>query len=101
MMRWKRAGSSPYPFEASWITWVPPSLVAFRGGHAGYPNRDAGVVTFGLMADGAGTVLEVRHAFPAGDGYARFQSEWEQAWPRALARLAAYLSPLPAPSAES
>ena len=98
VLRWTRATSSPTAFEARWVEWDPPVRAAFRGGHAGYPNGDAGVVTFTLEADaaGAGTHLDVRHQVPDGAGYADLAREWGAAWPRALARLAAYLAPLPA-----
>lgn len=96
VLRWTRATSSPHAFEARWLEWDPPRRAAFRGGHAGYPNGDAGMVTFTLEVAGAHTRLEVRHEVPAGDGYAALASEWSAAWPRALARLAGYLAPLPA-----
>ena len=93
VMRWTGAKGSGLPFEARWTEWAPPSRVAFRGGHVGYPNGDAGKVTFTLAAEDVGTRLDVTHEFPASDAYARLRGEWTSAWPRALARLATYLEP--------
>jgi uncharacterized protein YndB with AHSA1/START domain len=98
VLRWTRATSSPHAFEARWVEWDPPARAAFHGGHPGYPNGDAGIVTFTLEEDAAGTHLDVRHQVPDGPGHAPLAREWGAAWPRALARLAAYLAPLPARS---
>lgn len=94
VMRWTGAKSSDVPFEARWTELASPNRAAFRGGHVGYPDGDAGTVTFALVAEGAGTRLDVTHEFPAADAYARFRGEWSSAWPRALARLAASLEPV-------
>jgi uncharacterized protein YndB with AHSA1/START domain len=98
VLRWNRADGTGPAFEARWLEWAPPAHVAFRGGHAGYPNRDAGLVRFALVADGAGTRLDVRHEFPDQAEYEARAREWAGAWPRALARLAGFLAPLPASS---
>lgn len=87
-LRWTRAASSPHPYVAQWHEFVPGVRASFRGGHAGYPNGDAGEVAFALHAEGAGTRLEVRHTFPEGAGYDALVEPWRAAWTRALARLA-------------
>ena len=93
VLNWTGPRASGVPFEARWLEVAPPTRAAFRGGHDGYPDRDAGTVTFTLATEGSGTRLEVRHGFPAHDAYASFRREWSEAWPRALARLTGYLSP--------
>lgn len=95
VMRWDRATSPGPAFEARWLVWNPPERVSFRGGHSGYPNADAGTVSFGLTPDRAGTRLTLLHEVPPGDEFARFRREWEGAWPRALQRLEKFLSPPP------
>ena len=93
VMRWERESSPGLAYEARWVVWNPPARVSFRGGHAGYPNGDAGTISFALAPAAGGTRLTLLHDIPVGDEYARFRHEWEQAWPRALARLEKYLSP--------
>ncbi len=93
LLRWSRAGSSAEPFEGAWTAWSPPVLAAYAGGHDGYPDRHAGTVTFALEdADGAPR-LTVRHAFPPRAEYEPIADRYRDAWPRALARLTAYLTP--------
>jgi uncharacterized protein YndB with AHSA1/START domain len=101
VMRWERAAAPGPAYEARWLVWNPPdparpgARVSFRGGHAGYPNGDAGTISFGLTSDLAGTRLALLHEIPPGDAFAPLRREWEQAWPRALARLEKLLSPPP------
>ncbi len=92
VLRWSRAGSSAEPFEARWLEFAPPLSAAFQGGHAGYPNGNAGTVWFALDREGAGTNLELRHDFPSDGEYVSQRQAWSEAWPRALARLSGYLS---------
>jgi len=88
-MRWHRPRSSPEPFVATWLEFEPPRRAAFRGGHAGYPDGDAGLVRFTLEPTGdGGTSLRVDHEAPAGPVLERFVEGWRSAWPRALERLA-------------
>jgi uncharacterized protein YndB with AHSA1/START domain len=93
LMRWIRAESSPEPFEARWVEFAPPGRASFRGGHAGYPEGDAGTVRYELVATGAGTRLHVCHAVPARPGYEALLEPWRAAWPRALGRLRRHFAP--------
>lgn len=92
MLRWTRPGSSREAFVARWVEFAPSARAAFQGGHAGYPNGDAGTVWFSLLACTNGTQLQVRHELPDGDGYEAMIEPWRAAWPRALARLQGYLT---------
>ena len=92
-MRWNRSGAEQHPYEARWVAFEPRSKAAFRGGHAGYPHGDAGLIEFTLAADGPMTALHVRHAIPDGDEYIPVAKTFAEAWPRALERLAGYLTP--------
>ena len=92
-MRWHRPGSSSMPYEATWIEFEPPERCSCRGGHEGYPNRDAGLIEFSLAPRGEGSRLHVRHVMPGGPAYESFEAAYRGAWPRALARLARYLQP--------
>lgn len=97
VLRWSHAGSSAEPFEACWLEFAPPLSAAYQGGHAGYPNGDAGTVGFKLARAGEGTRLEVRHELPSAGEYAAQRHAWSEAWPRALARLTGYLVPAEEP----
>ena len=99
MMRWDRAGSSSEPFEARWVEFAPYARAAFQGGHVGYPRGDAGTVWYVLEPDSHGTRLTVTHTLPAHAGYEPVLAAWKNAWPRALERLARYLTPATEPSA--
>lgn len=90
--RWTRPGSSPQPFDGRWVVFQPPWACAYEGGHAGYPDGYAGRVGFELAARGTGTVLITRHRLPARPDYETVLADYRSAWPRALARLVAYLS---------
>ena len=92
-MRWRRPGSTPWPYEATWTEFHPPLRCACTGGHQGYPNRDAGHIEFEVEPREAGARLIVRHSLPDQAEYAPHAEQYRTAWPRALARLAAYLSP--------
>lgn len=91
-MRWHRAYSSPWPYEATWTVIDPPHRAACHGGHQGYPNRDAGTITFTLEAAGTGTKLRVTHEMGHPALYSNFAKGYSDAWPRALRRLSEYLS---------
>jgi uncharacterized protein YndB with AHSA1/START domain len=93
VMRWTRPGSSVQPFEAVWTAFSAPRVCAYQGGHSGYPDGNAGVVEFTLLADGDATRLQVRHALPDRAEYEGIATRYRQAWPHALERLAAYLTP--------
>ena len=94
VMRWTRPGGSGLPFEARWIVWSPPTSAAFTGGHAGYPDGTAGTVRFTLTSlEDGGTRLRLEHETPATPAHAAALASWRDAWPRALARLDAYLAP--------
>jgi uncharacterized protein YndB with AHSA1/START domain len=94
---WRREGSSPQPFTARWVVFQPPTSCAFEGGHAGYPDGYGGRIGFELAprrADGsAGTVLITRHRLPTRLDYEPVIATYRSAWPRALGRLVAYLTP--------
>jgi len=93
-LAWHRKGSSEEPYAGRWTAWNPPHACAFEGGHAGYPNGDAGRVTFTLDALRPGeTLLIVHHALPATPEYAGWIESYRAAWPRALERLRAYVTP--------
>jgi len=92
-MRWHRMDSSPWPYEATWVVFEPPLRCACHGGHQGYPNRDVGLMEFTLAPCEGGTRVSVRHAMPATPEYEGFAANYQEAWPRALARLARYLTP--------
>jgi uncharacterized protein YndB with AHSA1/START domain len=92
-MRWHRAYSSPWPYEATWVVFEPPTRAACRGGHQGYPNRDAGTITFTVTASGAGSKLHVTHEMGHPSLYSTYAKGYSDAWPRALRRLAEYLAP--------
>lgn len=92
-MRWHRPYSSAIPYEATWIAFDPPRECSCRGGHEGYPNRDAGLIVFTVAPGASGTRLSVRHEMPGGAEYDAFEASYREAWPRALARLARYLEP--------
>jgi uncharacterized protein YndB with AHSA1/START domain len=80
------------PFVARWVEFLPPLRAAFQGGNPNYPAGDAGTVWFSLVAEGSGTRLEVRHAWPASADYAAHAEVWRSAWPRALERLARHVA---------
>ena len=92
-MAWSKPCSSPEPYEAEWVAFDPPRHCAHEGGHDGYPDGYSGRIELTLAADGAGTRLAVRHVFPPRREYERFVETYHLAWPKALARLAAYLTP--------
>jgi uncharacterized protein YndB with AHSA1/START domain len=92
-MRWHRRRSQLWPYEATWTVFDEPHRCTCRGGHEGYPNRDAGEITFVVNAGAPGSVLEVHHTLPDSSEYEPFVRDFREAWPRALQRLEAYLSP--------
>jgi len=97
---WTRPDSTPQPFEGRWVVFQPPVACAYEGGHEGYPDGYAGRVGFELQARGEGTVLITRHRLPARPDYEAILARYREAWPRALARLAAYLDPAAGSPAE-
>ncbi len=92
-MRWHRRRSQVWPYEATWIEFDSPERCVCRGGHEGYPNRDAGTITFAVRARDGGSVLEVRHTLPDEATYEPFARRFRDDWPRALERLNRYLAP--------
>lgn len=92
-MRWRQTYSSPWPYEARWTEFQPPVRAVCRGGHQGYPNRDAGTITFEVAPAGSGTKLHVKHEMGPPDLYSTFAKAYGDAWPRALKRLSNYLAP--------
>ncbi len=92
-MRWHRRRSQVWPYEATWILFDAPHRCTCRGGHEGYPNRDAGEIAFVVTAKDGGAVLEVRHTLPDSPEYEPFARRFRDDWPRALQRLEAYLAP--------
>jgi uncharacterized protein YndB with AHSA1/START domain len=90
-LRWDRPGSSAQAFEGRWVVFRRPMSCAYEGGHAGYPDGYAGRAGFELALLGAGAVLITRHRLPARPDYEPIVEVYRAAWPRALARLAAYL----------
>lgn len=92
-MRWHRRHSQVWPYEATWIEFEAPKRCTCRGGHEGYPNRDAGEIAFAVRAHDSGSMLEVRHTLPDSPEYEPFARRFRDDWPRALRRLEAYLAP--------
>ena len=90
-MRWNGAAASAEPFRGQWVVYRPPFSCAFDGGHAGYPDGNAGRVGFELATGGPGTVLITRHRLPQRPDYESIAETYRGAWPRALARLVAHL----------
>jgi len=98
-MRWHRRRSEVWPYEATWTRFDPPRCCSCRGGHEGYPGRDAGEITFEVAARDGGSRLSVRHTFPDAPEYEPFARNFRDSWPRALERLRHYLAPDAARSA--
>ena len=96
-MRWHRRHRQVWPYQATWIEFEPNRRCTCRGGHDGYPNRDAGDITFIVHPRGAGAKLEVRHTLPDDSAYEPFVRTFRDDWPRALDRLRGYLAPANAP----
>ena len=94
-MRWHRRRSQVWPYEATWTKFEAPERCTCRGGHEGYPNRDAGEISFLVRAREAGSMLEVHHTLPDAHEYEPFARQFRDDWPRALQRLEAYLNPSP------
>lgn len=94
-LEWTGPHASGEPFRGHWIECDPPARCSYQGGHSGYPDGDAGTVTFDLVPGSAGTRLTTRHVFPDRPGYQPIVDRYRDAWPRALARLAEYLTPEP------
>ena len=92
-LRWNRPDSSAAPFEGRWVVFEAPSSCAYDGGHAGYPDAYAGRVGFEIAPGGMGAVLIARHRLPNRLDYEPIAEAYRDAWPRALARLGAYLAP--------
>jgi uncharacterized protein YndB with AHSA1/START domain len=92
-LRWLRPGPMSPPYEGRWIAFDPPRACAYEGGHDGYPGGYAGRVTYTLEEREGVTVLSTRHALPSRPEYASIVAIYRDVWPRALARLVAYLTP--------
>lgn len=97
-LHWRGAGATPDPFVGRWVQFDAHEACAYQGGHAGYPDGDAGTVLFELVPLSAGTQVRVRHTFPDRDSYAPFIATYQDAWPRALRRLSLHLTPASATS---
>lgn len=93
MLRWNRPQSSKEAYEGRWTVFDPPRACDFEGGHAGYPEGYAGHVHCAFAPQEGGTVLQVWHEFPSRQEYEPFVARFLAAWPRALRRLGAYLTP--------
>lgn len=93
MMAWTKPCSTPEPYEAEWVSFSPPMHAAHEGGHSGYPDGYSGRIDLTLAPLGEGTRLHVTHAFPPTRAYDRFVETYHLSWPKALARLEAYLTP--------
>jgi len=100
LFRWRRPDSSEHPFVGEWGAFEPSSRCAFSGGHPGYPDGYAGRIEFVLEAAGTGTRLITTHTLPARVDYSPVFQTYTLAWPRALDRLAEYLTPLEGPGAK-
>jgi uncharacterized protein YndB with AHSA1/START domain len=92
-LRWKRAGPGAPAFAGRWVHFDRPFACIFEGGHEGYPDEYAGRVAFVLEPAGPATLLTTRHALPDQPEYAPVLAHYRDAWPTALARLAAHVSP--------
>lgn len=92
-LAWTGPRASAEPFRGSWTHFAPGLGCGYRGGHSGYPDGDAGEVSFDLEPLGGGTRLTTRHAFPPRPDYEPIAARYREAWPRVLARLADYLTP--------
>ena len=95
VMTWDGPGAAAEPFRGQWTAVTPPDACGYHGGHAGYPDGDAGSVTFELEPLASGTRLHTRHTLPGQPDYEPVAARYRAAWPRALARLAVYLTPDP------
>lgn len=91
LLRWNREGARP--FTGRWLVFQRPGSCAFEGGHSGHPDGYAGRVGFEIAPRGTGSVLITRHRLPTRLDYEPVIAEYRTAWPRALARLAEYLTP--------
>lgn len=93
VMRWNRPDASREDFVATWQRFEPRLAASFRGGHAGYPDGDAGLVEFTLIPSADRTHLWVRHRMPDTAAYDSIAERYRSAWPRAIARLDQHLTP--------
>ena len=96
VMRWHRPGVQPpgvESYEGRWVEFDPPGACAHEGGNPAYPDGTSGRVGFVLAAEaGGGTRISIRHQLPARAEYDPFRERYRGAWPRAIARLEAYLN---------
>jgi len=93
LMRWTKPGASVEEFVALWQRIEPRIAASFQGGHAGYPDGNAGEIEFALIPAADRTHLWVRHRMPDTPPYLPIAERYRAAWPRALARLQKYLTP--------
>jgi uncharacterized protein YndB with AHSA1/START domain len=100
-MRWTGPGATPEAYEGRWMIVDPPRLLAYQGGHAGYPDGDAGRVEIALHAEAGGTRVRVRHTFPPGAAHAAVAERYHGIWPRTLEKLRAHCASLAAPPARA
>lgn len=93
VLTWKRPGSSAEPFAGTWLTLDPPRACAMSGGQPEHPGSYAGRIDWTLEPSNGGTRLVTRHTMPPHLDYAPLAAMYTLAWPRALDRLIAYLTP--------
>jgi uncharacterized protein YndB with AHSA1/START domain len=93
VLTWKRPGASVQPFAGTWIAFDAPHMCAFEGGQPDHPDGYAGHVDWMLEAIDGGTRLLTVHRMPPTLDYAPLAALYALAWPRALDRLVAYLTP--------
>ncbi len=92
-MTWRRPGASAESFVATWVAFHAPASCTFSGGQSEHPNGNGGRVTWTLEASQGGTLLKTCHSMPPHIDYAPVAQRYTLAWPRALDRLAEYLTP--------
>jgi uncharacterized protein YndB with AHSA1/START domain len=93
VLTWTRPGSSEQPFAGSWVAFDPSRACAFEGGQPGHPGGYAGHIDWILESDGGACRLVTIHRMPPRMEYAPLAAVYALAWPRALDRLVAYLTP--------
>ncbi len=92
-LRWRGPEASDQPFAGEWAAFETPRCCALVGGQPEHPDGYAGRVDWTLQSADGGTLLVTRHRMPPRIEYAPFAKIYSGAWPRALERLARYLTP--------
>jgi uncharacterized protein YndB with AHSA1/START domain len=93
VLTWRRPGSSAEPYAGTWVAFEVPRACAMAGGQPGHPDGYAGRIDWTIEPDNGGTRLVTRHRMPPRMEYAPLAALYALAWPRALDRLVAYLTP--------